>query len=101
MKTTYTKFPIHVKIYPSSLYSFSSNQVEQLALSTATIYTESTLQTVIINKLAINNQCMDRKNTVLIQVEESHNFSEIFGFLTSFHEQSTIVECKANHLLYM
>ena len=38
---------------------------------------------------------------VLIQVEKRHNFPEILGLLTGFHEQSTVVKGKANDLLYM
>lgn len=35
-----------------------------------------------------------------IQVEESHNFSEVSGLLTCFRQQLAVMEGKANDLLY-
>lgn len=45
---------------------------------------------------------MDRsEQSALVQVEEGHNLAHIFGLLTGFHKQLTVMECKANDLLYM
>lgn len=47
-------------------------------------------------------QFMDRsEQSALVQVEEGHNLAHIFGLLTGFHKQLTVMECKANDLLYM